>query len=110
MAKITVVGLGPGALGQMSVEVYRMLKTGKHIFLRTSVHPCVDELRREGVRFKSFDSLYEEQESFQLVYEGIVNSLIMATGDGDVIYAVPGHPRTAEKSVALLLEEGAKKG
>src|SRR5699024_3332280 len=43
---------------------------------------------------------------FQAVYENIVKTLANKLKDGEeIIYAVPGHPMLAEKTVQLLLEE-----
>ena len=41
MHKITVVGLGPGSAGQLSVETMELLKNGECVILRTAVHPSV---------------------------------------------------------------------
>jgi tetrapyrrole methylase family protein / MazG family protein len=106
VANITVVGLGPGDLGQMSLETYELLRSGKKIYLRTEIHPCVQELKVRGITFESFDSVYEAENTFDDVYSRIVEELFKATlGGEDIIYAVPGHPRTAEKTVEILVRE-----
>lgn len=42
MHKITVVGLGPGSAGQLSVETMELLKTGNALFC---VLPCIQAYR-----------------------------------------------------------------
>lgn len=105
MHTISVVGLGPGHLDEMPVKVYRRIKACKHLYVRTQAHPAVAELIEEGVVVSSFDYIYEElDERFEEVYEQIVAELTALSKDADVLYAVPGHPLVAEKTVQLLLE------
>lgn len=105
MGKISVVGLGPGDMAQLPMGVYHLLKGGQPIFLRTKLHPVVETLTKEGFEFDSFDAVYEANEQFEGVYDKIVAQLIAAAEKQDIIYAVPGHPMVAEKTVQLLLED-----
>ena len=106
MEKIFIVGLGAGDLDQLQVKVYRrLLGFDGTVFLRTKEHPLVSELEGEGVRFTSFDSVYERHEDFESVYEEIVASLLSEAENSEVLYAVPGHPMLAERTVQLLLEK-----
>lgn len=107
MGKIKVVGLGPGDIEQLPFGVYQLLKKEKPLYLRTKLHPVVQDLEQEGLVFESFDTIYEENNQFEDVYETIVKELLVAAQQGDIIYAVPGHPMVAEKSVQLLLENEA---
>ncbi|OKL35778.1 nucleoside triphosphate pyrophosphohydrolase [Domibacillus mangrovi] len=102
--KITIVGLGAADLDQMPLGVYRLLKKSNTVWLRTMDHPVVSVLQQEGVQFKSFDTVYERHDRFEDVYEEIVELLLEASKDEPVLYAVPGHPMAAEKTVQLLLE------
>ncbi|WP_034551457.1 MazG nucleotide pyrophosphohydrolase domain-containing protein [Carnobacterium funditum] len=104
MGKISVVGLGPGDMEQLPMGVYRLLKSDKPIYLRTKLHPVVSELEQEGFEFHSFDAVYEKNDQFEEVYNTIAAELIELAGRQDIIYAVPGHPMVAEKSVQLLLD------
>ncbi|MGX7419976.1 MazG nucleotide pyrophosphohydrolase domain-containing protein [Carnobacterium gallinarum] len=106
MGKILVVGLGPGDLAQLPFGVYQLLKKGLPIYLRTKLHPVVPALEAEGLDFYDFDQVYEANKQFETVYETIVAELLtlVENSSTDIIYAVPGHPMVAEKSVQLLLE------
>lgn len=107
---IIVLGLGPGAWGQVTGEARDIL--GKvqpsNLYLRTRKHPTVDHLsptlRREA---QSFDALYESSPTFDAIYTGIAAQLTQAarnaTPGTPIVYAVPGHPLVGEASVQRLL-------
>ncbi|QSX07432.1 nucleoside triphosphate pyrophosphohydrolase [Alkalibacter rhizosphaerae] len=102
---IIVVGLGPGNLEHMTLETYRIIKEAKKVFVRTLKHPAVEGLLEEGVVLESFDWVYDAEESFDEVYRKIAHILQEeAKKHGDLVYAVPGHPYFAEKSVEILYE------
>ncbi|MCG3086658.1 nucleoside triphosphate pyrophosphohydrolase [Sporosarcina cyprini] len=105
MQTITIIGLGAGDLEQLSLGVYRKIKSLGTIFARTEMHPVVQELREEGVSIESFDFVYEKHDSFEQVYEEITERLLAMAADGPVAYAVPGHPLVAERTVQLLIEK-----
>ncbi|MFD3448316.1 nucleoside triphosphate pyrophosphohydrolase [Microbacteriaceae bacterium 4G12] len=106
MNSITIIGLGAGELEQLTIGVYRKIKEASHLYLRTKEHPVVRDLEREGVPYTSFDDVYEAHDAFEQVYETIAETLIEKAKEGDVVYAVPGHPLVAERTVQLLLEKG----
>ncbi|WP_395939818.1 nucleoside triphosphate pyrophosphohydrolase [Bacillus sp. 03113] len=108
--KITILGLGAGDLNQLPLGVYKALVNGSNIYLRTKEHPVVRQLEQEGLSFQSFDSVYEQFDQFEDVYKTITESLLKNAGQENIIYAVPGHPLVAEKTVQLLLEAGPENG
>ncbi len=110
MKKILVIGLGAGDLNQLPYGVYKTLTEEKNIYLRTNEHPIVAELQENGFHFTSFDSVYEKNSEFSAVYEEISETLLKKAEEGSVVYAVPGHPLVAEKTVQLLLEKGPDRG
>lgn len=111
MAKIYVVGLGPGDLSGLPMGTYRQFQCGLPIYFRTQIHPVVDELRAQGLTFQAFDDLYESGERFEEVYLQMANRLIAAAHEvGDLVYAVPGHPLMAEQSVQNLVRQAADAG
>ncbi|PSK02814.1 nucleoside triphosphate pyrophosphohydrolase [Brevibacillus porteri] len=108
---ITVVGLGAGDLDQLPYGIYRTLKAAKQLYLRTKEHPVVAELIAEGIAIESFDAVYEQHDTFSDVYTDIVERLFSQVNEaGSLVYAVPGHPLVAERTVQLLLAEGPKRG
>jgi len=110
-ASIHIIGLGAGTLEQLPYGIYKTLKDASHLYLRTKEHPVVIELVQEGVTFTSFDDIYEKHGDFSSVYEEIAENLLQAANaQGPIVYAVPGHPLVAERTVQLLLEQGEAKG
>ncbi|MDQ7092793.1 nucleoside triphosphate pyrophosphohydrolase [Desulfosporosinus sp. PR] len=101
-----VIGLGPSGLEQLTVGNYRRLCKAKRVFVRTSQHPCVQELIAEGVQVESFDEVYSTKSSFEEVYQQIVEHLrTELLKSSEVVYAVPGHPMVAEKTIQLICEK-----
>ena len=72
MGTITIVGLGPGAVGHLSLETMGLLQNCAQVILRTAVHPTVAELEKQNVKFTSCDDLYEKAASFEEVYNSVV--------------------------------------
>ena len=105
MHTLTIIGLGAGDLDQLSIGVYRKLKEANVIVARTDQHPVIAELRAEGMSMTSFDEVYESHDSFQQVYEEIVDQLVSMSLEKPVTYVVPGHPLVAERTVQLLVEK-----
>ncbi|MCY0881249.1 MAG: SAM-dependent methyltransferase, partial [Firmicutes bacterium] len=103
MAVIHVVGLGPAGLSAMPAETLARLRSGAPVYLRTAHHPAAAELRALGVAFVAFDDVYERAASWDEVYDTIAWQLVEeAHGQPELVYAVPGHPAFAERSVRLL--------
>ncbi|MDY0394854.1 nucleoside triphosphate pyrophosphohydrolase [Virgibacillus halophilus] len=76
------------------------------VWARTLDHPVITVLEKEGITFSSFDDVYEGEDVFESVYEKIAGILLEKSREmGKVVYAVPGHPMLAEKTVQLLLEQ-----
>ena len=108
---LTVVGLGAGDLDQLPYGIYRTLKQASHLYLRTQEHPVVTQLVAEGVTYESFDAVYEQHDAFAEVYAEIVERLLTKAAQEDgIVYAVPGHPLVAERTVQLLLDNGPARG
>jgi tetrapyrrole methylase family protein/MazG family protein len=97
--RISVVGLGPGAPEHVTEQTRVAIETAQHRYLRTARHPSAD-LVTNAV---SFDHLYDEADTFEAVYESIVDRLVAAAGEhGEILYAVPGSPMVLERTVRLL--------
>lgn len=110
MGTITIVGLGPGAAGNLSLETMELLQGCKQVILRTAVHPTVEELRKRNVSFTSCDDLYEKSASFEEVYTKVVERVLTAAEADDVVYAVPGSPLVAERTVVLMRDAAKAQG
>lgn len=108
---ITIVGLGPGDVGLLTLETMEVLAKARTLLLRTARHPSVLGLTQRGIQFKSYDCIYEQQATFEAVYSYIADDCIrQARENGNVVYAVPGSPLVAEKTVALIRARAEEKG
>lgn len=108
-AKIIVVGLGFGDQDSLALRTLQTLKGEGTVFLRTSKIPVADWLTEQGISFTSFDNVYETEDDFSSVYQEIARRLLEAASrKPPVVYAVPGHPMVAERTVSLLLEKEAE--
>jgi tetrapyrrole methylase family protein / MazG family protein len=99
---IHIVGLGPGAPEHLTLRARELLMSGLPIILRTRHHPTVATL---SAGFSDCDDLYANSPSFDDVYRAVAARVLAAAQAGEVIYAVPGHPLVAERSVTHLLAE-----
>ncbi|MFY4777235.1 nucleoside triphosphate pyrophosphohydrolase [Metabacillus sp. RGM 3146] len=104
MNKISIVGLGSSDAAQLPLGVYRLITSGAPLYVRTVDHPVLNELSGELPAYTAFDGIYEKHDQFEEVYKEIVQTLLINAAEENIIYAVPGHPMVAEKTVQLLLE------
>ncbi|WEK54282.1 MAG: nucleoside triphosphate pyrophosphohydrolase [Candidatus Cohnella colombiensis] len=110
---ITIIGLGSGGEDQLTLGALKQLEQATLRYARTSDHPAIADLLKRGIKFQSFDHLYESQATFEGVYEAITVTLLQAAQaqpEMTVVYAVPGHPMVAERAVQLLRERASVQG
>lgn len=102
--RIDVVGLGPAGPELITDETLKLIEGASLVFLRTSRHPAAAAFSDRP----SFDDRYESEPTFEAVYRAIVDDLVTASRQrGAVVYAVPGSPTVAERTVGLLREDPA---
>jgi tetrapyrrole methylase family protein / MazG family protein len=74
--------------------------------LRTEKHPTVDYIKSLGISFTTCDDIYDSAQTFEATYSQISERVIQSCQEDKVlVYAVPGHPMVAEKSVELTIEK-----
>jgi tetrapyrrole methylase family protein/MazG family protein len=101
--RVTVVGLGPGGPGLINDATREAIDAVTVRFVRTIRHPSADVVAGAT----SFDSIYDNAARLEDVYVAIVGRLVeAAAGHGRVLYAVPGSPDVAERTVELLRADG----
>jgi tetrapyrrole methylase family protein/MazG family protein len=104
MNTITIVGLGPGRIDDMTVAAYRALfeSKGRKIF-RTLKHPAAQEALERKIDLESFDDYYERADSLEEVEEKIYQKLVeIGQEEENSFYFVPGHPIFGENVVNML--------
>ena len=108
---ITVIGLGPGRAGLITREAWALMEqtqTDGRLVLRTAIHPTVEDVRAAGLAFTTYDAFYEDAPDFETLYRAIASDLIEHASQGEtIVYAVPGSPLVAERTVVLLRELAA---
>lgn len=105
MKKITVIGLGAGSFDLLTLKTWDIIQNAKTLLLRTAIHPTVDELKKRQIQFFSYDDFYEHAENFDELYKKIVQDILRRAEENEIVYAVPGSPLVAEKTVQLLTQE-----
>ena len=101
---ITIIGLGPGSIDDLSLRAWHKLQNTSTLYLRTSRHPCVSSLP-QTLNLVSFDDVYQRHEQFEDVYAEITQQILeLARKDGEVVYAVPGDPLVGEATVTRIVQ------
>jgi tetrapyrrole methylase family protein/MazG family protein len=98
---VVVVGLGPAGADLIGQGAAHLLRDRGRLWLRTGRHPAAAAF--EAAR--TFDDLYDAADTFDEVYDAIVERLVgeaEAAAPEPVVYAVPGSPLVAERTVDLL--------
>ncbi|MDY6272098.1 MAG: SAM-dependent methyltransferase [Selenomonadaceae bacterium] len=111
MGEIKVIGLGPGRAGLITREAWELMTHAETLVLRTAIHPTVAALREAGLSFTTYDGFYEQAPDFEALYRAIAADLVRRAAAGaSIVYAVPGSPLVAERTVVLLRERAAAQG
>jgi tetrapyrrole methylase family protein/MazG family protein len=93
---IILLGLGPGDPNLLTRQAWELINSAEEIYFRTLQHPVVRNIPG-NVQIHSFDHLYENNESYEQIYNQIVEDILrLGQRSEGVIYAVPGHPFIAE--------------
>jgi tetrapyrrole methylase family protein/MazG family protein len=109
---LTIVGLGPGDPTARTIATQQAVDRASTIILRTRIHPGLDDLASDP-RVSTCDDLYERAAQFDDLYDAIAKRVCDAALDsavGHLVYAVPGHPRFGERSVARVIARSAERG
>lgn len=104
MDKITIIGLGPGDVGSLTLQAVEYISNGDKVFLRTKEHPTVNFFKDKNISYKSYDYVYEQENSLDDVYKIITKDLLQSVKKyGKINYCVPGNPILGEKTVSMLM-------
>lgn len=105
---INIVGLGATDKNGLTLEAVEIIRDENPNYLRTKEHEAVKYFEENGIKYKSFDYMYNEKSSFKEVYTSIVNELLELEKNRDINYFVPGNPLIAERTVVELINSGVK--
>ncbi|MDH4145980.1 MAG: nucleoside triphosphate pyrophosphohydrolase [Acidimicrobiia bacterium] len=104
--RLVVVGLGPAGPDLCSARSVAAVEAvpARARYVRTDRHPAVVVVGEH----RSCDDLYERADTLEEVYERVVDRLVAALDDEPtVLYAVPGSPLVAERTVELIRERAS---
>ena len=102
MARVTIVGLGPAGPELLTAATIEAIAAIPTRYVRTVRHPAASAVPDSS----SFDHHYDRAATLAEVYARIVDDLVAAAvAAGEVLYAVPGSPAVAERTVELLLTD-----
>lgn len=105
---LTIVGLGPGDLQALPPMVAdRLFDPATTVIVRTLQHPAAEQLAARR-HVTTCDDLYDDADSFEAVYQAIARRVMEAAPP--VVYAVPGSPLYAERSVTEIRLRAAEAG
>jgi tetrapyrrole methylase family protein/MazG family protein len=112
MARITVVGIGPGPATCLTKEAEAELLRADKVFFRMGAHPVYEWLKNLGKHVVCFDLLYTTRwTNPEDIYEFMVSALLKeAALRGEAVYAVPGSPDVLEETTNLIRSRGSKEG
>ncbi|MBV9043161.1 MAG: nucleoside triphosphate pyrophosphohydrolase [Acidimicrobiia bacterium] len=103
MPTVVVLGLGPAGPELLTQAAVDAIARIPERYVRTTRHPAAVAVGDA----RSFDDVYERAATIEEVYADIVDALVEAAANsGEVLYAVPGSPLVAERTVELLLADG----
>jgi tetrapyrrole methylase family protein/MazG family protein len=115
-ATITIVGLGPGRLADVTLEAHKMFtqaaQESQTVYFRTIIHPTVEPLKQDipDLRIESFDKLYDESDDWSALYLQLAEEVCALATQQPIIYAVPGHPLVGDMSVQQVLNMAEQRG
>ncbi|MDQ6661120.1 MAG: nucleoside triphosphate pyrophosphohydrolase [Chloroflexota bacterium] len=113
---ITIVGLGPGQLSDLTVQAHTLFAeaaaNGQTVYFRTLIHPMVGPLQEQmpSLHIESFDHFYEESSNWETLYQQIAERVCTLASQEPIIYGVPGHPLIGELSVLNVLKLARERG
>ena len=105
--RVVVVGLGPAGADLLLPAARAALDRVPVRFVRTARHPAVDDLAADGITLEPLDLLYDQADDLDTVYAAIADRVVETARErGEILYAVPGSPTIAERSVELIRAAG----
>lgn len=110
LSGITLLGLGPGDPDLLTRQAWRLIESLPEIYLRTKQHPVVAGFPA-SMQVHSFDELYDQLDTFEQVYEGIIERILeLGRSQQGVVYAVPGSPFVAEATTTEIAHRAQMEG
>ena len=100
---ITVLSLGPGDPGLLTLQAADALRSARQLVLRTEQHGVPAWLKEQNIPFTTLDALYDEFWDFDELHAAMAARLWKMAADSPVTYAVMD--ATTDGSVTALGEK-----
>ena len=100
---ITVLSLGPGDPGLLTLQAADALRSARQLVLRTEQHGVAAWLKEQNIPFTTLDALYDEFWDFDELHAAMAARLWKMAADSPVTYAVMD--ATTDGSVTALGEK-----
>lgn len=101
MHPITIVPLGPGSSGLLTLGALNHLLSSAQIVVRTAQHAALSLLDERGISYQSLDHLYENSQDFDDFNHQVAQQLLQLAQDAPLSYAV-ADPASDQSVQALL--------
>src|SRR5665213_2752448 len=103
MPRVTIVGLGPAGPELINTATLAAIDAATTKFVRTTRHPSAAAVTGAI----ALDHHYNNAAAIEDVYHAIVDEVVAAAcATSHALYAVPGSPAVAERTVELLRTDG----
>lgn len=89
---LTIVGIGTGDRGSISVLGYETLKGAKHLILQTGEVPVACELKEQGVAFETLDGCYQAARNFDELVRLAMEEV--KRGPEEAVLGIMGNPQS----------------
>lgn len=108
--RVVIAGLGPGDPSYLTRAVWDEICGSSEVFARIGRHPALSAIP-DTVKLTTFESYYEEAETFEFLYSNISNRILeLAKEHGKVLYLVPGDPWVGETTTKLITSRSSSCG
>lgn len=108
--RVVIAGLGPGNPSYLTRAVWDEICSSSEVFARIERHPALSAIP-DTVKLTTFESYYEEAETFEFLYSNISNRILeLAKEHGKVLYLVPGDPWVGETTTKLITSRSSSCG
>lgn len=98
--QITILSLGPGDPGLLTLQGAETLCSAKRLVLRTGQHPVASWLTEKNVAYETLDALYDQHDDFDALHRAMAKRLWHMAEDQPIVYAVAD--ATCDGSVTAL--------
>lgn len=85
---ITVVSLGPGDPGLLTLQSADALRHARRLILRTARHRAAGWLEEQGIRFEALDDYYDRFDDFDEMHRAMADHLWQQAARSPVTFAV----------------------